>query len=245
MKSKPSTRGYVHGYIRVSTERQADSGLSLAAQRQKAMEYARVIAKRKGLVVGRIFADKAVSATKHALTKRPAGSQLDAAIQRGDHVVIVKLDRAFRSTRDSVLTCERWMSRGVAIHFLDLGVDTDTAVGRMLVSILATIAQWEAERLGDRNRDAKAQMKARGLATNGVRRLGYVLGRGGKLRPHPQERSIARRISILHERGTPWREIADRLTREKIRRFSGNGGTTWTHQACRRLYVARRASWRL
>lgn len=233
--------GSIYGYIRVSTAMQAESGLSLEAQRRQITEYARRLAKRKKLKVAKTHADKGVSATKHGLIYRPAGAKLDAVLAAGDHVVIAKLDRAFRSTRDCVLTCERWVERGVTIHLLDLGVDTDSPIGRMLISILSTVAQWEAERIGERNRDCKAAMRSRGLSTNGHRRLGWIVGRNLFLRPNKKGRSIARRIKFLREKKRLyWHRIAAQLTRDRIRRPTGKD---WTHQACWRLYFALRNDW--
>lgn len=239
--SPPGRQPVIYGYTRVSTERQADSGLSLDAQRERIEEAQRRLARQHQATVGAIYADPGVSATRHALISRPQGGQLDARLLAGDHVVIAKLDRAFRSQRDCVVTCERWMQRGVSVHMLDISVDTDTATGQVLIGILSVIAQWEATRIGERNREAKAAMRARGLSSNGARRLGYHLRRGGRLRPHQQERQIAQRIRRLRRNGHSWPTIAARLDAAGVKRPGGQ--KHWTPQAVSRLHEALEAGW--
>lgn len=234
-------RGTVYGYARVSTTQQAESGLSLEAQRERIADERRRLCKSKKLAAGKTYSDAGVSATRYGMLARPAGGQLDSVLRPGDHVIIAKLDRGFRSTRDCVVTLERWTDRGVTTHLLDLGVSTDTPLGRMLIGILSTIAQWEASRIGERNRDKAAAMKARGLACNGHRRLGYRLAAGGRLVPAPAERKLGRRIVRWRDRSEMlWQEIVDRLRRERARRPNGR---SWTPQAVHRLYHACRAGW--
>jgi DNA invertase Pin-like site-specific DNA recombinase len=231
----------IYGYARVSTAQQSESGLSIDAQRERIAAERKTLVKRLKLSAGKTYVDRGVSATRYGMVARPAGGQLDRVLQRGDHVIIAKLDRGFRSTRDCVVTLERWTERGVITHLLDLGVATDTPLGRMLIGILATIAQWEASRIGERNRDKAAAMKARGLAANGHRRLGYRLVAGGRLVPNPAERKIGGKITRWRDRDKlEWRDICDRLRRERVRRPNGQ---RWTHQACRRLYEAQRLRW--
>src|SRR6202035_2679908 len=82
-----------YGYIRVSSDEQADSGLGLEAQRQCIRAYCEL----KGLQLTTLFEDPAVSGGK-PLSSRPAGSRLLADARRNRAVVIVaKFDRLFRS----------------------------------------------------------------------------------------------------------------------------------------------------
>src|SRR5262245_24081996 len=85
------------GYVRVSSEEQADSGLGLEAQRQRIAAYCAM----KGLRLAEVFADPGISGGK-PLASRPAGSQLLAAANKSQALVIVaKLDRLFRSVADA------------------------------------------------------------------------------------------------------------------------------------------------
>lgn len=230
----------IYGYIRVSSDAQADSGLGLAAQGSRIKEEAARIAKRHKLAVGKIFRDAAISATRTAFFERPGGRELNRWLQTGDHVVIAKLDRAFRSQRDCVITCDAWMDRGVIVHILDLGMDTDTPTGRMMLGLLSSIAQWEAARIGERMRDALIEVRRAGRASNGHRILGYSIGRNGQLSPLKSERAAGRRAAKLRADGLLLHEIAARLTAEKHRRA---GGKKWNPQAVNRLIFALRSGW--
>lgn len=223
----------------MSSEQQADSGLSLSAQSERIRESAKRLAKQHGLAVGKIYRDPAVSASRFDFLARDGGRELNKALRKGDHVVIAKLDRAFRSQRDCVLTCESWMSRGVIVHMLDIGVDTDTPLGRMLIGILSTIAQWEAARIGERIREANVSRRKQGKATNGHRIYGYKIYRG-KLVPDKIERSIGSRMVAMREKGKILREIAEHFNQKKIRRPSGKA---WNPQAVNRMIARQKKGW--
>ena len=233
-------RAEVCGYIRVSTDRQAESGLSLTAQRDQVRTQAAALAQRLHLRIGKIHEERGVSASKHPLLLRPAGSQLDEARQAGDHVVIAKLDRAFRSVRDCIVTCERWTERGVTIHILDIGMETSTPTGRLMLGLLSAIAQWEAARMGERIREAAAVRRSRGLSTNGHRRLGYRVARACRLVPWPEERAIAARIVRLRAAKKSCKAIAALLHTARVKRPSGG---SWDGQSVWRLHAAAKAKW--
>ena len=230
----------IYGYIRVSSSTQADSGLSLQDQR-------RVITQRAGMLTEggvEIFEDAAVSASRIALRCRPAGSKLDAILMRGDAVIFAKLDRGFRNMADCVVTMTEWETRGVVVHLLDLGVDTSTPSGQLMVGIMASFAQFESKRIGERTKCAKASMRANGQSTNGVRRLGYAIV-DGILVPHPVERAIASRVSEMRREGLWWRQISERLNEEGVERPGGFNQTIteWTPQAVSRLEKAFASRW--
>src|SRR5262245_53119094 len=85
------------GYIRVSSEERADSGLGLEAQRQRIQAYCTL----KGLELVSIFEDAGVSGGK-PLSSRPAGAKLLAEAKKTKAVVVAaKLDRLFRSVADA------------------------------------------------------------------------------------------------------------------------------------------------
>lgn len=136
----------IYGYIRVSHDRQA-SGLGLAAQAKKIQQHAKTI---RGQKLARIYRDAAVSASKQPFLARPNGWALDQVLVKGDHVVFARLDRACRNLHDFAGLLERWHKRGVFVHLLDVGVDTSTPVGQLVAGIMASIAQWESQRIGER-----------------------------------------------------------------------------------------------
>ena len=231
----------IYGYVRVSHDRQASSGLSIAAQAKRIKEHALTI---RGHKLVRIFTDSAVSASRKPLLARPQGGDLDQALEAGDHVVIAKLDRAFRRLADFAVILEQWQNRGVYVHLLDIGVDTSTLAGKLLAGVMASVAALESGRIAERIRDAKAVMRASGRSTNGRAVIGYRTIRR-LLVPDPGARRIARRIIRLSSNGRSNPEIAALLNRRSLRTCDGR---PWTHQAVWRVQRAARhkfpVSWR-
>jgi len=94
--------------------------------------------------------------------KRP---QLEACLEfvrEGDTLVVTKLDRLARSTQHLFEITERVKSKGVALHVLDLGVDTSTATGKLLFMLTGLIATFERELMLERQREGIARAKAEG-----------------------------------------------------------------------------------
>ncbi len=97
------------GYIRVSSEDQADSGLGLEAQRQRIRGYCEL----KGLALQEIFEDPAVSGGK-PLGTRSAGTRLLAEARKNKPVLVVaKFDRLFRSVADAAQAIANFDRRGI------------------------------------------------------------------------------------------------------------------------------------
>src|SRR5262245_41347514 len=67
---------------------------------------------------------------------RPGGFKLTTTLERGDVVVFAKVDRAFRDFLDLVTTCHKWESMGISAHFVDLNLDTQSEMGRLLLYLL-------------------------------------------------------------------------------------------------------------
>src|SRR6516162_11381766 len=107
------------GYVRVSSDEQADSGLGLEAQRQRIRAYAEL----KDLRLVEVFEDPGVSGGKE-LNTRPGGARLLEAARRHKAVVVVaRLDRLFRSVADAALTIADFDRRGVELVAIAEGFD--------------------------------------------------------------------------------------------------------------------------
>lgn len=193
----------VLGYLRVSTDEQARSGLGLDAQRATIAAEA----ERRGWTVEWI-ADEGHSAKD---MRRPGIQQALTELENGGPKVLVvaKLDRLSRSLLDFAAVMERARRNGWALVALDLGVDTTTPSGEMLASVVAAFAQYERRLIGQRTRDALAEKKRQGA------RLG-----GPILLPQP----VRERIVREREAGDSLRTIADRLNAESTPTARG---ATW------------------
>jgi DNA invertase Pin-like site-specific DNA recombinase len=108
--------------------------------------------------------------------------QLDAAldfVREGDALIVTKLDRLARSIRDLWMIIDRLRAKGVALRILNIGVDTGSATGKLVLSVLGGIAEFEREMLLERQRagiaKAKAEGKYRGRSPAARRQAGEVL----------------------------------------------------------------------
>lgn len=223
-------------YTRVSTKDQAEKGVSLEAQREKAALYAKL----HDLEVVEVVEDDGYSAKT---LDRPGLKRALSLLETGTAgaLLIVKLDRLTRSVGDLGLLVERYFSDGrfnllsVAEH-----VDTRSAAGRLVLNVLASVAQWEREAIGERTRDALAHLKSAGVRLGGEA-LGWErseeLDQEGRriVREVPAERETMERIRELHAGGASLRKIACALNSEG--RPSKRGGA-WQPSAV--LYVIRR-----
>jgi DNA invertase Pin-like site-specific DNA recombinase len=201
------------GYARVSTAEQADSGVSLRAQRD-AIE-AEVKRRRWELV--ELFTDTASGKSlngRHGLRK--ALAVLDTG--KADVLVVAKLDRLSRSIKDFAELMEQAARRKWALVALDLGVDTTSPSGKLVANVMASVAQWEREVIGQRTKDALAVKRKEGA------RLG---------RPTVLSEALRRRIQRMREQGLSFQAIADRLNEKGTP--TAHGGAKWHASTVRAL----------
>jgi len=148
----------VIGYIRVSTDKQADSGLSLESQAERIRAYCTLY----DLNLLTIIEDAGASAK----TLNRAGiDQIKAMVAAGDvgGVVVAKLDRLTRNMKDLHTLLEDVFSV-VELHSVSEKVDTSSAAGRLVLNVLMSVAAWEREAIGERTSAALQAKKARGEA---------------------------------------------------------------------------------
>ena len=237
----------IYAYIRVSTEEQASSGMGLAAQEHRAkayFDYVTTLPEYKDFGWGGVCEEAGVSAYTVPLLQRPAGRDLNAKLEAGDHVVFLRMDRAFRSVKDFLNTYELWELRGINVHFLDLGVDMSTANGRLTLHILASVAQWESDVKSERIKAALAEKKSR--KRKHCRHSPFGFKYRGKNRvavPDYGELCILRYISLLRDNeGLSWRKISDRIERvlssREGRKILVEWNRRWKWQSCQRAYDA-------
>lgn len=239
-KQTTDARPSAYGYVRVSSDSQARSGLGLTDQTATIKSYCR----QHKLVLVTVYCDKAVSASRYPLSQRPQGGRLLAEARRGDHIVIAKLDRAFRNLRDFATEFDRWQSRGVIVHLLDLHVDTGTHVGKFIAGVMAAVAEWEANRIGDRIKAGHDVLRSLGYSATNTPLIGYRLGRRSqrgkarKLVADDNERRAMKLVVKLRGQGKAFRVIAEALRRQKLRTRDGKA---WNQQRVWRLYYAEMA----
>jgi DNA invertase Pin-like site-specific DNA recombinase len=155
------------GYARVSTD-----GQSLTAQ----------LAELKAANCNRIFQEK----ISGARSDRKQLTRLIAGLDKGDVLVVTRLDRLARSTRDLLNILGAVAEKGGGFKSLrDTWADTTTAHGRLMLTVLGGLAEFERELIRTRTGEGRQLAMARGV----------VMGRRPKLTIHQRREAIARRES--------------------------------------------------
>lgn len=214
-------------YIRVSTEGQAQSGESLELQRAKVEAMAQV----QDLELVELVVDAGESAKS---LNRPGARKVLAMVEAGevDAVVVYKLDRLTRSVRDLADLLDTFDRRGVALVSVCESLDTSTAAGRLVLNVMASVAQWERETIGERTREALQSRRRRGLRAGEVP-FGYAVGEDGEtLIPDSAEGAILDTMRELRAAGYSYQAIADELTAQGYRTRQGGA---WHRQGVHRL----------
>src|ERR1700724_2639596 len=194
------------GYVRVSTDKQADHGVSLEAQEAKIRAMATV----QGAEILELIVDGGESAKT---LNRPGMLWLLAMADAReiDAVIVAKLDRLTRSVKDLGELLERLERRGVSLFSVAESLDTGSAAGRLVINIMPAVSQWEREAIGERTRDAMSHKRANGERVGNIQ-FGYRLCADGKhVEPDPGEQGVLDEIGRLRQSGHTLRGIAAAL----------------------------------
>ena len=194
-------------YVRVSTDEQATSGVSLSAQESKLRAYCEALE----ITLVRVEIDAGISAST---LNRPALQRALAALKRGEAeaLLVVKLDRLTRSVRDLCSLVDDYFRTRSSLISLGEAVDTRSAAGRMVLNLLASVSQWEREAIGERTASAMAHMRAQGRYTGGGVPFGYRLAEDGEtLVEHADEQAVIATARQLKAEGRTIRAIAAHL----------------------------------
>src|SRR5919198_1435129 len=154
----------IYGYARVSTRDQ-----NLAAQDAELMAAG----------CAKVFKEK-VSGAK---TDRPELAKVIGRLESGDVLVVTRLDRLARSTRDLLNVLDEIGKRGAGFKSLkDTWADTTTAHGRLMLTVLGGLAEFERELIRARTGEGRKRAKARGVK----------FGRPAALTPHQRSEALQR-----------------------------------------------------
>lgn len=194
-------------YARVSSEEQATTGISLAAQETKLRAYCLAL----DIEVISVEIDAGVSAKS---LNRPALQRALTTLRRGDAdaLVICKLDRLTRSVRDLGTLLDGYFAERFSLLSVGDSIDTRSAAGRLVLNLLTSVAAWEREAGGERVAAVLAHKASRGEYVGGRMPYGFALGDGGvALVEVPGEQEVIREARALHARGMSLRAVAATL----------------------------------
>lgn len=137
----------VYGYCRVSTKGQLDNN-SLEQQKEEI----------KARYNNAIFYEESYTGKT---ADRPIFNQIMADINKGDTLVVTKLDRLCRSTIEGLEIIEKLKKEGVRIHILNMGLIEDTPMGNLIVTNLLAFAEFERAMIVERTQSGKAIAKTK------------------------------------------------------------------------------------
>jgi DNA invertase Pin-like site-specific DNA recombinase len=212
-----------------------DTDDDVAKRRQAMTEHVQRVLLPLGYTHGGIHVDAADTANVQ-LTERPQGRNLNLGLERGDHVVIDRLE-AFRNARDWWATASLWRNRGVtfdvlAVRGLSTLGDTSEAVFQVVQLLAGAHRTW----LADRCRRGHRTRRRSGKLANGSCGPGYRLaGHRGHRRKvvDEDERAVMRKIVQWRDKGATFRLLYFHLLKHRIRRSNGH---EWSENAIRRAY---------
>lgn len=221
------------GYVRVSTDDQAQGGHSIARQPELLQQFCQANGHQLvDVVVDGDFGDgtegnplRGVSAGR-PLARRQGGAELLRRLRKGeaDGVVVYSVFRLFRDAEDGLWFFRRF-ARPLGLQVLSLSeaIDVSRASGRFALTVLLATAEYERDTTRERTQAITQSLRERG------RVYGHVpygcRAVGGSLFRDPQTWSIRCAIVELRAQGMPLRAIADWLRGQRI--AAPGGGARW------------------
>ena len=218
------------GYIRVSTQGQADEGVSLEAQRAKIEAWCEL----NDYELVALFEDAGISGG--SMKGREGLHAALKAARPGMALVTYSISRLARSTRDMLEISDELTRRGADLVSLSERIDTTTASGRMVFRMLAVLAEFEREQIGERTKMALRHKKAQGMVYAATP-FGFEAV-DGRLVEDEDEAAIVGEILSMRAAGQSLANIADDLNERGV---EGKRGGRW-HPSTVRYLIQRQAA---
>lgn len=212
----------VAGYIRVSTEEQAKEGYSLEAQRDKLASFCR----SQDWTLVEVYVEEGKSAKD---TNRPELKRMmsDAKDGHYDIILVYRLDRLTRSVMDLYELLRTFEAHDIKFKSATEIYDTTTAMGKLFITIVAALAQWERENLSERVRFGMEELVREGKWHGGPVPYGYSWD-GNMLNIIPEEADVLRELRKLYMSGEGFASVSRSLNLDKNKH---KRGTKWNAQS--------------
>ncbi len=204
-------------YARVSTEDQAKEGFSLEAQIDKLRSYCDA----RGWQVAGEYIDDGYSGRDEA---RPAYSRMMEEREAWDTILVLKMDRIHRNSRNFMEMMDRLRSWEREFTSMQESLDTGTAMGRFVMDIIQRIAQLESEQIAERVYIGMQQKAKSGQGHLGSPPPYGYRYEGGELVVNPEQAPVVQEIYRRYLHGDPLQWIAVDLTR----RLAGRSWSIWS-----------------
>ena len=139
---------HLMGYHRVSSESQS-------------LELGREALIKAGVPQNRIYAEKISGKSKD---NRPQLEAMLKALRKGDEVTVTKIDRLARNTKDLLTIVDQIAAAGASLNILDLGIKTDTPIGKMILTVLGAVSELERSYINERTRKGSSSLNSKKAA---------------------------------------------------------------------------------
>ena len=216
--------GRAVAYLRCSTDKQADSGLGLEAQRASVQ----TAAGRLGLPLVAVYVDAGVSGSL-AIDDRPVLMDAVSALKRGDTLLVAKRDRLGRDVVEVAMIERLIAKRGARIvSAAGEGTESDDPAGMLMRRLIDSFAEYERLIIAARTRAALAAKRRRGERVSGALPYGYSLDMDGRrLVPLVAEQAVVEAARGLRADGHSYQAIAEALNG---RGLTTRAGSRWRWQ---------------
>lgn len=204
------------GYIRVSTEQQAEQGVSIETQQAKIEAWCEL---NEYELTG-IYDDAGISGM--SMKNRPQLQAALAAVKKDMALVVYSFSRLARSSDDLIATAKQLEKRGADLVSISERIDTTGAAGKMLFRILAVLAEFERDLVSERTTAALAHKKAT-MQKYAPVPFGYKEVEG-RLEVVHEEAQVVSEILNMREAGHTLAAIAETMNSRGI---PGKRGGTW------------------
>ena len=208
-------------YTRVSTEDQAREGYSLDAQKERLLAYCEA----QGWELAEFYEENGHSGRN---TRRPAYQRMMDERTRWDVILVMKMDRIHRNSKNFMIMMENLEKWGKKFTSMNESLDTSTAVGRFVVDIIQRIAQLESEQIGERTYMGMAHKAENAPGLLGFNPpFGYCI-QENDLSIVPEEARTVRQIFARYSVGETMGNIALFLNRAEILTRRKCAWTIWS-----------------
>ena len=216
-------------YYRVSTNRQMDKGYSIENQKRMVEQYADLYGYE---IVGSFQEDKSGTSMAKRTELKKALALIDAGTAFG--LITHKLDRLTRSVRDLHQLLDEYFTSKATLISVGEQLSTDTPAGRMILTILMSVSEWEAAKIKERVVSTHAHLKANSLRQGTIPYGKKLDGDTSALIDCKEEKAVIDTIVNLRLDGMRYKDIVVELSSAGV---ENRKGESFKYQSIRKLFI--------
>lgn len=202
------------GYARVSTHMQSAKQLSETFQKERIASYCDAMS----IELVTIFDDSGKSGKDMTNREELQKALLMLKRKEADTIIVYKIDRLSRSLTDLAMLIKKIEKWGCHLISIQDSISTNTASGRLMINLIGSISQWEAEAIAEKTQQAMSVLKTRGHRYSRHIPYGVDLADDGKtLTPNKHEQQTINSMKTMRASGMTYQTISDRLNSDNIK----------------------------